>query len=98
MDANKILSSDILDIVFDGRNKEYGAYELRRGYRRRLMIAIASMTAIIVLALAAYFLSDQFASTDDSKAIVVQDVQLEDVKQEEQEEPPPPPPPAPPPP
>ena len=29
MEANKILHSNVLDIVFDGRNKEYGAYELR---------------------------------------------------------------------
>ena len=29
MDANQILKSDILDIIFDGKNKEYGAYDLR---------------------------------------------------------------------
>ncbi len=98
MEANKILNSDILDIVFDGRNKEYGAYELRKGYRRRLIIAIVSMTALIVVALGAYLISSNMSSTDNSKAVVVQEVQLEDVKQEEQEEPPPPPPPAPPPP
>ncbi|RYY09942.1 MAG: energy transducer TonB, partial [Chitinophagaceae bacterium] len=32
MDINKIMSADILDIIFEGRNKEYGAYELRKGY------------------------------------------------------------------
>ena len=32
MDSNKILSADMLDIIFDGRNKEYGAYELRKTY------------------------------------------------------------------
>lgn len=98
MDAKKILSADILDIVFDGRNKEYGAYELRKGYRKRLIIAIGSMLALIILSLGAYLLSSSLSSTDDSKAVVVQDIQLEDIKQEEQEEPPPPPPPAPPPP
>ena len=30
MDSNKILSADILDIIFEGRNKEYGAYDLRK--------------------------------------------------------------------
>lgn len=98
MEAKKILSADILDIVFDGRNKEYGAYELRKGYRKRLIIAIGSMLALIILSLGAYMLSSSLSSTDDSKAVVVQDIQLEDIKQEEQEEPPPPPPPAPPPP
>ena len=27
MEANKILSADILDLVFEDRNKEYGAYQ-----------------------------------------------------------------------
>ena len=36
MDVNKILSTDLLDLVFEGRNKEYGAYELRSNYNKRL--------------------------------------------------------------
>ena len=32
MDANKILGADILDLVFEHRNKEYGAYHLRKAY------------------------------------------------------------------
>jgi protein TonB len=35
MDINKLLRADYLDIVFDGRNKSYGSYELRRKYGRR---------------------------------------------------------------
>ena len=37
MDVNKILNADILDIIFEGRNKEYGAYELRKTYNKRLI-------------------------------------------------------------
>ena len=40
MEANKIMNADILDIVFEGRNKEYGAYELRRSYNKRLMFGL----------------------------------------------------------
>jgi len=36
MDANKILSSELVDLVFEGRNKDYGAYELRKDYNKRL--------------------------------------------------------------
>ena len=36
MDINKIQSADILDILFDGRNKEYGAYDLRKTYNKRI--------------------------------------------------------------
>ena len=32
MEANKILKADILDIIFEGKNKSYGAYELRKTY------------------------------------------------------------------
>ena len=28
MEANKILNADILDLIFEDRNKEYGAYDL----------------------------------------------------------------------
>ena len=40
MEANKILSADILDLVFEDRNKEYGAYELRKTYNKRIIMAL----------------------------------------------------------
>ncbi|TAH00352.1 MAG: energy transducer TonB [Sphingobacteriales bacterium] len=40
METNKILQSDTLDILFENRNKEYGAYELRRHYHSRLSVAL----------------------------------------------------------
>src|ERR1700741_3243115 len=36
METNKILSAPWLDILFDNRNKEYGAYELRHSYSKRV--------------------------------------------------------------
>ena len=36
MEANKILSADVLDLIFEDRNKDYGAYELRKTYNRRI--------------------------------------------------------------
>ena len=44
-----ILNADVLDIVFDGRNKEYGAYELRRSYNRRLTKAILITSSVLLL-------------------------------------------------
>lgn len=96
MEVNKILSADILDIIFEGRNKEYGAYELRKTYNRRLGWALGSTALIIVLLFAGYLLSNTFSGSDKKK-MVVEDVQLDNVKQEEpKNEPPPPPPPKPP--
>ena len=40
MDTNKILSADLLDLVFDNRNKDYGAYELRKNYQSRITKAL----------------------------------------------------------
>ena len=51
MDASKILGADILDILFDGRNKEYGAYDLRMTYPKRLLTAMGGMVAVILLLL-----------------------------------------------
>src|SRR6476661_5857511 len=94
MEANKILTADILDIIFEGRNKEYGAYELRKTYNRRIATAIAIMVAICLLA----FLSSILGNSEDKNKnkIIVQDVQLEDIKKQEEKKPEPPPPPPPP--
>ena len=92
MEKDKILNADILDIIFEGRNKEYGAYELRKSYNKRLAVAIGSMLAIMLLIGGLYFLSSAMGPDEDTK-MVVQDVQLQEVKQEEKKEPPPPPPP-----
>jgi protein TonB len=42
-------TSDILDIIFSGKNKAYGAYVLRKGYKRTLNTAV--WTAIIFITL-----------------------------------------------
>jgi len=92
METNKILSADILDIIFEGRNKEYGAYELRKTYKNRLIIAIVATLLVCLLFMIASFVANM-TSNDDSE-LLVQDVQLENVQQKEEiPEPPPPPPP-----
>ncbi|HYF33265.1 MAG TPA: TonB family protein [Chitinophagaceae bacterium] len=93
MDINKIMSADILDLIFEGRNKEYGAYELRKTYNKRLTVALIGTAALCVLLFLAYFLGNAMGGDEDKKQMVVQDVQLEEIKEEKKEEPPPPPPP-----
>jgi periplasmic protein TonB len=93
MEVNKILNADILDIIFDGRNKEYGAYDLRKTYNKRLAIALISLGALILLLFVGYVLAGVIGSNNKKQDMVVQDVQLEDVKEEKKNEPPPPPPP-----
>lgn len=94
MEANKILKADILDLLFEDRNKAYGAYELRKTYSRRITIALVVTFALIGVALGASFLANQL--DDDSTAkLEVQDVVLEKIEEPEEERPEPPPPPPP---
>lgn len=49
MKPDMILHSDMLDILFEDRNKEYGAYDLRRSYQRRLLYSLGGMFVLVVL-------------------------------------------------
>lgn len=98
MNANEILKSDLLDIIFNGRNKEYGAYELRRSYNRRITIALVGMIVIVLLILGARALSDQFSGQEDAQEMQVAESTLQQLQPEEPPPPPPPPPKLPPPP
>lgn len=94
MDVNKILSADFLDILFDGRNKDYGAYELRKNYNKRLTTAIVITTGMALLIFVAVIVG-RSVDADSKSKVKVQDVTLADIKTEEpvKIEPPPPPPP-----
>lgn len=93
MEANKILSADVLDILFEGRNKDYGAYDLRRTYNRRIGRALIITAAIALLALLGSVLASNGPSKGKKK-IKQDEVNLQALKQEEKIiEPPPPPPP-----
>ena len=92
MEANKILSADILDLVFEGRNKDYGAYELRKKYNERILRALLITAGLALAIFLISFLSDTLAPK--KAAVEVKDIVLKDIKQEEKKpEPPPPPPP-----
>lgn len=49
MDTQQLLTASVLDIIFDGRNKEYGAYCLRKEYNSRLKKSMITTGAIIGL-------------------------------------------------
>jgi protein TonB len=96
MEVNKILNADILDIIFEGRNKEYGAYELRKTYNKRILFSIAGMAGFVLLLFIGYFVANTLEANEDAKQVVAQEVQLEQIQEEKNEPPPPPPPPKPP--
>lgn len=95
MEANKILSANILDLVFENRNKAYGAYELRKTYNKRILTALAITAGVALLLFLWGFVSSSMKD-DTSAELEIKEVVLEDIKQEEEKEPEPPPPPPPP--
>jgi hypothetical protein len=56
MNQQNILQSNLLDIIFENRNKEYGAYSLRKSYQSRLTIAIF-VTVSLAISLSLLLLS-----------------------------------------
>jgi protein TonB len=94
MEANKILQADLLDLVFEGRNKDYGAYELRKKYNKRIVLALGITAAIAVAAILATVVAEQINKNRNDK-VKVSDVVLTQVTQKEDKAPPPPPPPPP---
>jgi protein TonB len=85
MDIKQILTADVLDIIFDGRNKDYGAYELRKTYNQRLFTALSCSALFVALLLSGYLLAGNATQQPDS--IYVEDVKLDDVSEKKQEEP-----------
>ena len=96
MEANKILSADVLDLIFEGKNKDYGAYDLRKTYNRRITRALIITASVALLALGGSILASVIKSDNDKK-VKIDEITIQEVKQEDKKEPPPPPPPPPPP-
>lgn len=49
MTNSEILKANLLDIIFENRNKDYGAYDLRKSYNNRLLIALGTGLSVILL-------------------------------------------------
>ena len=98
MDVNKILSADILDIIFDGKNKSYGAYQLRKTYNKTLGKALIITGSILLLVFLSSLALNFINKDSGKKDFTVVDTQMAEVKKDEPPPPPPPPPPPTPPP
>lgn len=69
MRSENILSADILDLIFENRNKSYGAYILRRHYNARLVKALG----ITFFFAAAILLAAVFVKKEKVKEIFIAD-------------------------
>lgn len=91
MKSENILNSDLLDIVFDNRNKAYGAYELRKHYKRRLVkaLAIAFVMAAGVVTMVMFIKKEKAAIFEipDSELAVLKVVEIPKEKPAEPKKP-----------
>ncbi|HUZ59851.1 MAG TPA: energy transducer TonB [Hanamia sp.] len=93
MEANQILKSDILDILFEGKNKSYGAYDLRKTYNKRITKALIATILLIVIILVASAIVNHLNNNNAKLKITVTDATLQQIKPNTPPPPPPPPPP-----
>jgi len=84
MEPNKILSANILDLVFDGRNKEYGAYELRVTYPQRIKRSMIVVFIIAAVAITGAALANSFKPGKDGR-LEYTEVTLTDLQQDQKE-------------
>ncbi|MGE7774018.1 energy transducer TonB [Chitinophaga sp. NPDC101104] len=59
MNTSQMPKPDFLDILFNSRNKDYGAYDLRRRYDRRVRNAVASMAGLVIVSVGSYLWATQ---------------------------------------
>jgi periplasmic protein TonB len=85
------------DIVFENRNKEYGAYKLRKKYNKNVITGLIIGVFIMSTAIIAPYLNTKAAESRARKAERQVEIKMENLdKPAEQIAPPPPPPPPPP--
>lgn len=71
MNATNIYSNDFLDILFAGRNKDYGAYDLRRSQDRRLRNAIIGTASLALVIIGGYVIDSRLMAADMHKREIV---------------------------
>ncbi len=82
-------SKEWRDIVFEGKNKEYGAYTLRAGsvQRHTKAIAIVLIVAIVGLVLLGLFYNGVFGKPEEEQVAISTDVELTTLDTDEIDEP-----------
>jgi protein TonB len=97
MDFKDLLKRDLDDIVFEHRNKAYGAYTLRKTYGEHIKKAIGVGGSIFLLSVSSPLIADRIKPKE--KGLNMAAVEMIDLpKAEDLPKPPSPPPPPPPPP
>ena len=87
MESEKIPHAEFLDILFEGRNKDYGAYQLRKTYNGRLVKALASTGALCLLLIGGYTLAGKFDGASTHTLLINDSMTLAEVDKKPLEKP-----------
>jgi len=96
MAKEKINAPAFDDIVFEDRNKEYGAYRLRKRYNRNVTISLLIGILILATAIITPYLNAKASENKSKRAEKEVQIKMEKLDQPNEQAPPPPPPPPPP--
>jgi periplasmic protein TonB len=96
MAKEKINAPAFDDIVFEDRNKEYGAYKLRKKYNRTVIIALLIGILIIGTVIITPYLNAKATENRSRRTERQVEIKMEKLDQPNEQAPPPPPPPPPP--
>lgn len=77
MDSAKIPGNDFLDILFYGRNKDYGAYELRSRYDKRVRNAVMGTASIMLVMIGGYVLNNTLMAAENVHRPVLVEKKIE---------------------
>lgn len=86
MEANKILQSNLLDIIFEGRNKLYGAYELRSTYNSRIKYSVIAMAGACLLFVTGVLLANS-GNKEIKEPLFATEITLSSLPEPEKEKP-----------
>ncbi|HBC80295.1 MAG TPA: hypothetical protein DEO60_03310 [Bacteroidales bacterium] len=96
MAKEKIKAPAFDEIVFENRNKEYGAYSLRKKYSRNVIIALLIGIILICTAIIGPYLNTKAAEKKAKRAERTVEIKMENLDTPAEQVAPPPPPPPPP--
>ncbi len=93
---NNVTLDERNNLVFEGRNQGYGAYELRTNYNRRVTFIVGGMIVFSLLLMGVKKFADRPKEEVVEEAIKIEQIDLTPPPPVEEQPPPPPPPPPPP--
>ncbi len=93
---NNVTLDERNNLVFEGRNQGYGAYELRSNYNKRVTYIVGGMILFSIVLLGVKKFADRPVEEEVKETIKVEQIDLTPPPPIEETPPPPPPPPPPP--